>query len=81
VPGRPRSLWPSKRSGCAKYRRTRSKGNPRAYPVTGYSSVMRSSGPASLAILMVIVLLAAVLAAGYFIGREYVNRRVNKRNW
>jgi uncharacterized protein YneF (UPF0154 family) len=45
-----------------------------------YSSVMRSSEPASLAILMVIVLLAAVLAAGYFIGREYVNRRVNRRN-
>jgi uncharacterized protein YneF (UPF0154 family) len=42
---------------------------------------MRSSEPASLAILMVIVLLAAVLAAGYFIGREYVNRRVNRRNW
>jgi uncharacterized protein YneF (UPF0154 family) len=41
---------------------------------------MRSSEPASLAILMVIVLLAAVLAAGYFIGREYVNRRVNRRN-
>jgi len=46
-----------------------------------YSSVMRSSEPASLAILMVIVLLAAVLAAGYFIGREYVSRRVNRRNW
>ncbi len=32
---------------------------------------IRSTVPASLAILMVIVL----LAAGYFIGREYVNRR------
>lgn len=42
---------------------------------------MRSTVPASLAILVVIVLLAALLAAGYFIGREYVNRRLNGRNW
>jgi hypothetical protein len=37
----------------------------------------RSTVPASLAILMVMVLLAGLMTAGYFIGREYVNRR----NW
>jgi uncharacterized protein YneF (UPF0154 family) len=42
---------------------------------------IRSSAPASLAILMVILFLTVVLAAGYFGGREYVNRRLNKRNW
>jgi uncharacterized protein YneF (UPF0154 family) len=31
----------------------------------------------SLAILVVIL----VLAAGYFGGRHYVNRRFNRRNW
>lgn len=39
--------------------------------MTGYPSVMRSTFPASLAILMVIV----VLAAGYLIARMYVNGR------
>jgi hypothetical protein len=38
---------------------------------------IRSSRPVSLVILLVIVLLAALSAAGYYIGREYVNRR----NW
>jgi ribulose bisphosphate carboxylase small subunit len=39
---------------------------------------MQSTLPASLLILVVIV----VLAAGYFSGREYVNsRRFNRRNW
>jgi len=44
-----------------------------------YSSIMatHSTFPASLAILVVI----ALLAAGYFVGREYVNRRSNRRNW
>jgi uncharacterized protein YneF (UPF0154 family) len=46
-----------------------------------YSSSMHSTVPASLAILMVMVLLAALVAAGYFIGHEYVNRRLNRRNW
>jgi uncharacterized membrane protein len=35
------------------------------------------SSLAILPILFVIVL----LAAGYFAGREYVNRRLNRRNW
>jgi hypothetical protein len=39
--------------------------------------MMHSTLPASLAILVVIVL----LAAGYFGGREYVNRRSNRRSW
>lgn len=39
---------------------------------------MQSSQPSSLLILLVIVL----LAAGYFIGRKYVNRsRFNRRRW
>jgi len=43
-----------------------------------YSSSMQSSQPSSLLILLVIVL----LAAGYFIGRKYVNsRRFNRRKW
>jgi hypothetical protein len=42
-----------------------------------YSSIMHSTLPESLAILVVIV----VLAAGYFGGREYVNRRSSRRNW
>jgi hypothetical protein len=41
---------------------------------------LHSSRPASLSILA-IVLLAALGAAGYFGGREYVNRRLNRRNW
>jgi membrane protein DedA with SNARE-associated domain len=41
---------------------------------------LRSSHPASLLILVAIVLLG-VAAAGYFIGREYVNSRVNRRYW
>jgi len=42
---------------------------------------MYSTFPASLSILMVIAELIALLAAGYFIGREYVNNRLNRRNW
>jgi ribulose bisphosphate carboxylase small subunit len=39
---------------------------------------MHSTYPASLLILVVI----ALLAAGYFGGREYVNsRRFHRRNW
>jgi hypothetical protein len=51
-----------------------------------YSSIMaviaapiRSSSPA-IGVLMVIVLIAALAAAAYFIGRMYVNRRLNRRN-
>ena len=40
-----------------------------------------STVPLSLAILMVVVLLTALAAIGYFIGREYVDRRLNRRNW
>jgi hypothetical protein len=56
------------------------------FPLRMYSSnmvvvaapiAMRSTVPASLAILEVLVLLAVLAAAGYFAGREYVNRR----NW
>jgi uncharacterized membrane protein len=42
---------------------------------------MHSTVPASVAILVVIVLLAVLVAAGYFGGREYINRHVNRRNW
>jgi Ni,Fe-hydrogenase I cytochrome b subunit len=41
---------------------------------------MRSSGPA-LGILVIILLVAALIATGYFIGRTYVDRRSNRRNW
>jgi lipopolysaccharide export LptBFGC system permease protein LptF len=60
------------------------------FPLLMYSPIMaviaapialHSSRPASLSILVVIVLLAALGAAGYFGGREYVNRRFNRRNW
>ena len=56
------------------------------FPLLMYSSIMgviaapiamHSTVPASLAILIVILFLIALLAAGYFGGREYVNRR----NW
>ncbi|MGD0062699.1 MAG: hypothetical protein ABSB76_04560 [Streptosporangiaceae bacterium] len=43
-----------------------------AAPIATHSTL-----PLSLAILLVIV----VLAAGYFGGREYVSRRSNRRNW
>jgi lipopolysaccharide export LptBFGC system permease protein LptF len=42
---------------------------------------MQSARPVSLTILMVIVLLAALAAAGYYGGRMYVNKRFNRRNW
>jgi hypothetical protein len=53
------------------------------FPLLMYSSSMvtHSTFPASLAILVVLVLLIGLLAAGYFGGREYVSRRVNRRNW
>lgn len=47
-----------------------------AAPVATHSTVS-----VSLAILVVIVLLAALAAAGYFSGRDYVNRRLHRRNW
>jgi hypothetical protein len=37
----------------------------------------RTTFPASVLILIVI----AILAAGYFGGREYVGRRSNRRSW
>jgi hypothetical protein len=42
---------------------------------------MHSTIPVASAIMMVILLLIAILAAGYLIGREYVSRRLNRRNW
>jgi hypothetical protein len=43
---------------------------------------LQSARPLSLSILVAIVLLAALAAAGYFIGREYVNRRIlHRHNW
>jgi hypothetical protein len=42
---------------------------------------MHSTVPLPLGILVVIVLLAALAATGYFIGREYVNGRWNRRDW
>jgi hypothetical protein len=54
-----------------------------------YSSIMvfiaapialRTARPLSLAILAVIVLLAALAAAGYFGGRMYLDRRFGRRN-
>jgi len=41
----------------------------------------QSTVPLGLGILMVIVLVAALAAIGYFIGREYVNGRWNRRDW
>jgi LPXTG-motif cell wall-anchored protein len=37
----------------------------------------------SLAILPILLILFVIvlLAAGYFAGREYVNRRLNRRDW
>lgn len=42
---------------------------------------MHSSFPLSLGILVVVVLLAALVVAGYFIGRMYVDGRFDIRNW
>ncbi len=49
------------------------------FPLLMYSAIMatHSTLSPSLAILVVIL----VLAAGYFGGRNYVNRRFNRRNW
>ena len=49
--------------------------------VIAASIATRSTFPVGLGILVVIVLLAALVAAGYFGGREYVSRRLNRRNW
>ena len=55
-----------------------------------YSSIMvvvaapialHSTRPLGLAILVVVVLLGALAAAGYFIGRMYVSGRFDIRNW
>jgi hypothetical protein len=60
------------------------------FPLLMYSSIMaviaapiamHSTVPVGLGILVVIVLLAALAATGYFIGREYVNGRWNRRDW
>jgi hypothetical protein len=40
-----------------------------------------SAFPLGLGIFVVVVLLAALAATGYFIGREYVNGRWNSRDW
>jgi|GEM_PF-6682716 membrane protein DedA with SNARE-associated domain len=42
---------------------------------------MQSAFPVGLGILVVIAGLVAVIAVGYFIGREYVNRRLHRRHW
>jgi hypothetical protein len=42
---------------------------------------MQSTFPLGLGILVVIVLLAALVATGYLIGREYVNGRWDRRDW
>jgi hypothetical protein len=42
---------------------------------------MQSTFPVGLGIFVVVVLLAALAAAGYFIGREYVSGRWNSRDW
>jgi positive regulator of sigma E activity len=50
---------------------------PSIMAVIAASIATHSTLPSSLAILLVIVL----LAAGYFSGRNYVNRHSNRRNW
>jgi uncharacterized integral membrane protein len=42
---------------------------------------LHSTRPLGLAILVAVVLLGALAAAGYFIGRMYVNGRFDIRNW
>ena len=65
-------------------------GHRHRFPLLMYSSIvvliaapiaLHSSRPLGLAILVAIVLLAALTAAGYFIGRMYVNGRFDIRNW
>jgi Ni,Fe-hydrogenase I cytochrome b subunit len=55
-----------------------------------YSSIMaviaagigtHSAFPLGLGIFVVVALLAALAATGYFIGREYVTGRWNRRDW
>jgi uncharacterized protein YneF (UPF0154 family) len=43
------------------------------------AAAIRGSSPAIGVALMAIVLIAALAATGYFIGRRYVNRRLNRR--
>jgi hypothetical protein len=40
-----------------------------------------STFPLGLGIFAVVVLLGALAAVGYFIGREYVNGHWNSRDW
>lgn len=42
---------------------------------------LHSARPLGLTILVAIVLLAAITAAGYFIGRMYVDGRFDIRTW
>jgi hypothetical protein len=49
--------------------------------VTAAPIAMQSTVPLGLGILVVIVLIAALAAIGYLIGREYVNGRWNMRDW
>ena len=60
------------------------------FPLLRYSSVMaviaapiamQSTYPVGLATLVVLIFLAGLAAAGYFIGRRYLETRPNRRNW
>ena len=60
------------------------------FPLLRYSSVMaviaapiamQSTYPVGLGTLVVIIFLAGLAAAGYFIGRRYLETRPNRRNW
>jgi hypothetical protein len=42
---------------------------------------MQSTYPVGLGTLVVIIFLAGLAAAGYFIGRKYLETRPNRRNW
>lgn len=42
---------------------------------------MQSTYPVGLGTLVVIIFLAGLAAAGYFIGRRYLETRPNRRNW
>jgi hypothetical protein len=60
------------------------------FPLLMYSSLMavlaapiamQSTYPVGLATLVVLIFLAGLAAAGYFIGRRYLETRPNRRNW
>jgi hypothetical protein len=59
----------------------RCSGTLRFMAVIAAPIAMRSTFPLGLGILVVIVLLAALVATGYLIGREYVNGRWDRRDW